>query len=164
MAFWNRTEPDPANADVSDQLLATVAAQLHEADPITVQIVAAISGLLACVAFSDRTLHEAERAHLRKVLGHVHAMTEHGPDAICTLLERHLTELTVINPQAYTRSLREHGDRQLRLEVLDVLVELGAADGELSFAETQLLRRLTGALGLEQDDYNAAQARQRARL
>jgi uncharacterized tellurite resistance protein B-like protein len=60
--------------------------------------------------------------------------------------------------------LRELTDREIRLEVLDVLVDIGAADGALSFNETQLLRRLTGALGLEQQDYNAAQTRHRDRL
>jgi uncharacterized tellurite resistance protein B-like protein len=91
-------------------------------------------------------------------------MAEGGPDAICAVLERHVAELATINPQAYTRTLREHTDKQMRLEVLDVLLELAAADGELAFAETQLLRRLTGAMGLTQDDYNRAQAQHRERL
>ena len=164
MVFWKRNKPEPVADEVSKQLLHTVAAQLHEADDNTVQIVAAISGLLACVAYSDRELHENERAHLREVLGRVHEMRGGGADAICALLEKHLTELTMVNPQAYTRTLRELTDREMRLEVLDVLLDLGAADGELSFEETQLLRRFTGALGLEQSDYNAAQARHRSKL
>jgi uncharacterized tellurite resistance protein B-like protein len=161
--FWKRDSE--ANApELSEQLLAIVGAQLPEADPATVRIVAAISGLLACVAFSDRELHEAERKHLRDVLGRVHGMRSEGAEAICGLLEQHLTQLTVVNPHSYTRSLRELADREMRLEVLDVLVDIGAADGELSFRETQMIRRLTGALGLEQDDYNTAQARHRDRL
>jgi uncharacterized tellurite resistance protein B-like protein len=164
MAFWKRTDSTPAAPEVSAQLLATVRAQLRDADPETVQIVAAIAGLLACVAYSDRTLSAEERAHAREVLGRVHDMTQDGPEAICAILERHVTELATVNPQAYTRTLREHTDKQMRLEVLDVLLDLAAADGELAFAETQVLRRLTAAMGLEQDDYNRAQARHRERL
>jgi uncharacterized tellurite resistance protein B-like protein len=162
MAFWKRT--DAAPTEVSAQLTAAVRAQLREADSETVQIVAAISGLLACVAYSDRTLSGEERAHAREVLGRVHGMAQGGPDAICAVLERHTAELATINPQSYTRTLREHTDKQMRLEVLDVLLELAAADGEIAFSETQVLRRLTTALGLEQDDYNRAQARHRERL
>jgi uncharacterized tellurite resistance protein B-like protein len=163
MMFWKR-DSDTQVPELSEQLLAIVGAQLPEADPATVRTVAAISGLLACVAFSDRTLHDAERAHLREVLGSVHGIRAGGGEAICELLERHLTQFTVVNPHAYTRSLRELTDRETRLEVLEVLLEVGAADGELSFDETQMLRRLTGALGLEQADYNIAQAHHRERL
>jgi uncharacterized tellurite resistance protein B-like protein len=163
MAFWKR-DSDANTPELSEQLLAIVGAQLAEADPATVRIVAAISGLLACVAYSDRSLHEAERAHLLDVLGRVHGMRAGGAEAICGLLEQHLTQLTVVNPHSYTRSLRELTDREMRLEILDVLVDIGAADGELSFKETQILRRLTGALGLDQQDYNTAQARHRDRL
>jgi uncharacterized tellurite resistance protein B-like protein len=163
MVFWKR-DSDVNAPELSEQLLAIVDAQLPQADPATVRIVAAISGLLACVAFSDRELHEAERKHLREVLGRVHGMRAEGAEAICGLLEQHLMQLTVVNPHTYTRSLRELADREMRLEVLEVLVDIGAADGELSFEETQMLRRLTGALGLEQNDYNSAQARHRDRL
>ena len=163
MAFWNRDESEPV-PEVSEQLLALVREQLPDADPATVRIVSAISGLLACVAFSDRQIHDDERAHLREVLGRVHGMRAEGAEAICALLERHVTALTVVNPHAYTRSLRELTDRETRLEVLDVLVDTGAADGELSFTETQMLRRLASALGLDQQDYNAAQSRHRDRL
>lgn len=163
MAFWNRSESE-GTPEVSEQLLELVRSQLPAADPASVRIVTAISGLLACVAFSDRELHDAERTHLREVLGRVHGMSKDGADAICELIEKHMTELTVINPHAYTRSLRELTDREMRLEVLDVLVDTGAADGELSFTETQMLRRLANALGLDQQDYNTAQERHRDRL
>jgi uncharacterized tellurite resistance protein B-like protein len=163
MVFWKR-DSGAQVPELSEQLLAIVGAQLPEADPATVRIVTAISGLLACVAYSDRQLHDAERAHLRDVLGRVHGMREGGAGAICELLERHMANFTVVNPHAYTRSLRELADREMRLEVLEVLLEIGVADGELSFNETQMLRRLTNALGLEQSDYNAAQEHHRDRL
>jgi uncharacterized tellurite resistance protein B-like protein len=164
MAFWKRNESEPAGLEVTEQLLGLVDAPPPEADPATVRIVTAFSGLLACVAFSDRELHDAERAHLREVLGRVHGMSAEGAEAICSLLEKHVTELTAINSHAYTRALRDLTDREMRLEFLDVLVDVGAADGELSFQETQLLRRLTSALGLEQQDYNLTQERHRDRL
>lgn len=164
MVFWKRANTPPEREQVSEQLLRLIRTQLADADAETVEIVTATAGLIACVAYADRQLHAAERAHARVLLGRVHGLTAEGIEAICELLERHLLELAVVNPHAYTRALREQTDVQTRLEVLDVLLELALADSELSFEETQLLRRLTGALGLEQQDYNAAQARHKARL
>jgi uncharacterized tellurite resistance protein B-like protein len=66
--------------------------------------------------------------------------------------------------QAHTRLLRDGAELEQRREILDVLVDLGATDGELSMDETNLLRRVTTALGLSQDDYVAAQSRHRERL
>jgi uncharacterized tellurite resistance protein B-like protein len=163
MPFWNRNKSE-AEAGAPARLEQLVAEQLPDADAATVQLVAAVAGLLACVAFSDRALHAAEHAHVLEVLRRVQGMSASGARAICALLESHATELTRINPQAYTRTLRELAERQMRLEVLDALIELAAIDGELAFEETQLLRRLTSALALEQADYNAAQARQLERL
>ena len=60
--------------------------------------------------------------------------------------------------------MRELTDLDLRREVLDVLVDLAAADDEVSMSETQLLRRTATAMGLSQDDYVASQARHRDRL
>ena len=48
--------------------------------------------------------------------------------------------------------------------MLDCLVDLGATDGELSLAETNLLRRTTSALGLEHNDYLVSQQRHRDKL
>jgi uncharacterized tellurite resistance protein B-like protein len=55
-------------------------------------------------------------------------------------------------------------DRDLRVQVLELLVDVTAADGKVSHAETNEVRRLSAALGLTQDDYNDAQARHRERL
>jgi uncharacterized tellurite resistance protein B-like protein len=164
MPFWSRSEAEPEQLQISERLLRLVRAQLPDADDSTVEVVTAISGLLACVAFADRKLDPNERAQLRTLLGRVNGLRSAGADAICELLERNLPELTLVNSHAYTRVLREQTEVETRLEILDVLLEIAVADAELSFEETQLLRRLTGALGLDQRDYNTAQARHKARL
>jgi uncharacterized tellurite resistance protein B-like protein len=136
----------------------------EDADEETRALVVAIAGLLACVAYADRKYSEAEQAHVREALGRVHGLSPAGVSAICETLEQDLLEVASSNPQQHTRRLRELGDVELRREVLDALVDLAAADDELTMTETELLRRTTSALGLSQDDYNAAQARHRERL
>ncbi|MFW5740215.1 MAG: TerB family tellurite resistance protein, partial [Myxococcota bacterium] len=64
----------------------------------------------------------------------------------------------------FTRDLKELTEPHVRREILDVLVDLAAADGEIALPEVNLLRQLTTALGLTQADYNASQARHRDKL
>jgi uncharacterized tellurite resistance protein B-like protein len=143
----------------TDRLRRVVRTHLPEADEDTREIVFALSGLLACVAYADRQFDAAEQLRACEALGNLEGLRAEGVAAICAALREHVGEIASVNPQAYTRALRERTQVAVRREVLDVLVDLGAADGELSLAETDLLRRTTAALGLSPDDYVSSQAR-----
>jgi uncharacterized tellurite resistance protein B-like protein len=94
----------------------------------------------------------------------VQGLDSRAVDAICATLLARIVEIAASNTQTYTRDLRELGELELRREVLDALVDLAAADGEISLAETDLLRRTATAMGLTPDDYLASQSRHRDRL
>jgi uncharacterized tellurite resistance protein B-like protein len=80
-------------------------------------------------------------------------MTESGIAAICKVLREHVVEMSTLEMPRFARALVELADRELRLEVLRALLDLAAADSSLSVAETNMLRQLTTALGLSQQDY-----------
>jgi uncharacterized tellurite resistance protein B-like protein len=137
---------------------------LRTEDDDSVMVVVALAGLLGAVAYADRDYSEGEEAHVRSELARVHGMTETAVDAVCTALRRHIVQISTVEVPRYCRLLRELGDRELRSEVLEVLVDLAAADGVITTAETNLLRQVTTALGLSQQDYNDAQSKHRERL
>ncbi|MGD8863772.1 MAG: TerB family tellurite resistance protein [Myxococcales bacterium] len=147
-----------------ERLEALVREHLPDAPEQDARLVVAVTGLLASVAYADREYSEDEREHVRESLERVHGLSPEGVQAICIALDTDILELAAINTQAFTRDLRELTDLEVRREVLDVLVDLAAADGEVSMSETELLRRTTTAMGLTQDDYNNAQAKHKARL
>lgn len=147
-----------------DELVHNVQSELPGADPTTVEIVVAMAGLLAAVAYADRSYSDEEARRVRAELGRLHGMTAEGTEAICGVLVRHARELSTVGVPVFCRSLVELAERELRVEVLGMLVELAAADGVIATAESNLLRLTTRALGLSQDDYNAAQARHRELL
>lgn len=157
----SRKETPAAGPEHLEYLVKT---HLPEADTDTRKLVVSVAGLLAGIAYADRSYSEAEQARVHDALAAIEGLSAAGVEAICSLLREHIVQIATINPQAYSRTLREHGDVALRREVLDVLLDVAAADGELSVAETDLLRRTTSALGLTQDDYNAAQSRHRDKL
>ena len=74
------------------------------------------------------------------------------------------TAMALLGDHDWTRDLRELADRELRLEVLEVLIEMAVADHVLKHDEQTQLRRIAKALSLTQDDYNALQAKHRDKL
>ena len=148
----------------AEQIAAAVRAHLPSADDETVRVVTCIAGLLGTVAYADRDYSAAEEERVRAELARVHGMPAAGIDAIAEALRRHIVEVSTVQVQRYCRSLRELADRELRVELLEVLVDVAAADGEISHVEVNVLRQVTTALGLDQADYNAAQERHREKL
>lgn len=159
-----RPKPPPRPRRAPERLAAVVREHLGDADEPTARVVTAIAGLLASVAYEDRVYTEAEERHVRAELSRIHGLPEHGVDAICAVLREHVAELASLGHQRWTRDLRETSHREQRYEVLEVLVDLAAVEGQLSLGATNHLRRLTDALGLDQRDYTAAQARHRDKL
>jgi uncharacterized tellurite resistance protein B-like protein len=147
-----------------ERLVASVRSHLGGADEDTVRIIAALAGLLACVAYADRDYTGREREQLRRVLSRVHGLSPAGVETIGALLDENISGLTTTSFQGYVRDLKELTDPETRLEMLDALMELAAADDAVSTAETNLLRRTASGLGLSADDYNAVQARYRDKL
>ncbi len=162
--FGRRRDATAASPSGAAQLIDTVRTHLQGADEDTVHIVTAIAGLLATVAYADREWSAAEERRVRAELARVNGLEASGVAAILSALQENVVEISTTQTPHYTRDLRALADRDLRLEVLDVLVDLAAADGSISFDEVTLLRNTATALGLTQDDYNAIQDRYRDKL
>jgi uncharacterized tellurite resistance protein B-like protein len=154
----------PSRITSAEHLRDAVKAHLPEADDEAVAFVTALAGLLATIAYADRDYSSVEQLHVRQALSQVPDLTPLGVEAVADVLRNHIRELASVNPQAFSRELRENYDVTLRREILDCLVDLAATDGTLSLAETNLLRRTTGALGLEPNDYIVSQDRHRDKL
>jgi uncharacterized tellurite resistance protein B-like protein len=152
--------PSPATTKLEE----AVREHLPAADTRTMKLVVALAGLLGTVAYADRDYSDAEERRIRTELGRVSGLTDTGVDAICAVLRQHILTIATVEAPIYAREVREFGEREFRLEVLDALVDLAAADDDISVAETNVLRGLVPALGLSQADYNAAQSRHRDKL
>ena len=143
------------------ELTPSVRAAMTGADEDTIHIVAAIAGLLGAVAYADGVYEPAEAHQVREELGRIRGLSPTGIRTILAVLERKLVELSTIDVVRSARALRELGDRDLRREVLEVLLRMAAADGTISTREVTTLRQITGALGLQQSDYNSLQEQYR---
>jgi uncharacterized tellurite resistance protein B-like protein len=148
----------------AERLEEAVRRELPQADDATVLVVTAMAGLLGAIAFADRNYSAAEEARIQVELERVQGITKSGIDAICAVLRQHIVEVSTVQAPRYSRVLVELADRELRLEVLELMLEIAAADGTIGLAEVNVLRQLTKALGLSQADYNELQSRHQERL
>jgi uncharacterized tellurite resistance protein B-like protein len=145
-------------------LVRVVQQQLPDADEETALVVVAIVGLLGAVAYADRHYSAGEEQRIRKELARVHGMTEAGIEAICSVLRGNIVEVSTVQMPRYARILVDLADQELRVDLLQTLLEIAAVDGAITQNETNLMRLVTRALGLSQLDYNQAQASHRDRL
>lgn len=151
-------------ADRDHPLAVAVRAQMPDAAEATQRVVTAVAGLLACVAYADREFSEPEQRAIRDELARIHGMSPEGAERVVGLLVADIQPIARSGDHGWVRDLRELTDREQRLEILEVLLDLAAADGVIDHAEVNYLRRLSTQLGLEQREYNAAQARHRDKL
>lgn len=143
------------------ELTPEVRAAMPHADEDTVRIVAAVAGLLGAVAYADGIYDREEARQLREELGRVQGLSEEGIAGVLRVMEAKLLGLATVDVTRCARALRELADRDLRREVLEILLRTAAADGTIGTREVAVLRQITGALGLAQADYNALQERHR---
>lgn len=145
-------------------LRSSVAEKMKGADETSIEIVTAVLGLLAAIAYADRTITDIESAHLKRELARINGLPEQGVEAICEVLHVHAVRLSGSFVQRFTRVLREELPEPHRAEVLDALLRMAAADGQITFDETKTLRGITSGLGLSQSHYNELQEKYRDKL
>ncbi len=162
--FGKRKNESNAPRDAAGVLREAIRAEMDGADDETVRIVAAVAGLLAAVAYADKVFAPEEVQQVRDSIRRVNGMSDQATNAICGVLSRHMAELSTLHTHGFTQDLKKHTAHHVRAEILDVLVDLAAADGEISLPEVTQMRQLTTAMGLSQDDYNRSQARYRDKL
>ena len=162
--FFRKGPPAGGELRAWEALVQAVRRHLAEGSPEEVEIVAAIVGLFGVIAYADHDLAEAEESKVRAELLRIHGLSEAGVLAICAVLRDRIAHVAHETLQTYTRVLEDGTDRTTRLDVLDALIEVAAADGVLSLDETNLSRRVTSSLGLSAEDYVALQSRHRDKL
>lgn len=151
-------------ADRDHPMALVVREQMPAASEDTQRLVTAVAGLLACVAYADREFSEPEQRAMRTELARLPGMEPASADRVVSVLSNDIQPLVSNGDHGWVRDLRELTTREQRLEILDVLLDLAAADGVIDHSEVNYLRRLATQLGLEQQEYNAAQARHRDKL
>lgn len=159
--FFKSAKPDPGH---ESELRQVVDRALPDSDDETRRVVVAVAGLLGCVAYADRNFSASEQSLVLSLLQTIHGIQDRQAAAIVDVLDRSVVHVATVEAPRHARTLMELGDRDLRLHVLDLLLQVAAADQEIHQNEVVFLRGITQSLGLEQADYNELQSRHRDKL
>jgi uncharacterized tellurite resistance protein B-like protein len=161
---WLRRASGSEQIEGAEQIHATLRRELTEMDEESLLVVTAIVGLLGAVAYADCDYSEAEQQRVQQELSRIEGLSHHGVEAVRDVLKRHIVEVSTVQLPRYSRILRELADPELRLQVLEMLLALAAADQTITSQETNVIRQIANAMGLTQRDYNAAQQKYREHL
>jgi uncharacterized tellurite resistance protein B-like protein len=164
MFEWLKRATETADRDKAAALYAAVRAALADHDATHVRIVGSVAALLLCVAYADLRYDPAEERLVRDTLARMQGLDPAGVDAVVGVLRRHTVDITAAEATSYARELLELTDEDFRVELLDLLVDVAAADDDISLPEVNMLRGIVKALGLSQAHYNDSQARHRDKL
>jgi uncharacterized tellurite resistance protein B-like protein len=164
MFGWFKRKDESADRGRAAALYEAVRAALGDDDDLHVRIVASVAALLLCVAYADLEYAPEEEEVLRTTLERVNGLDAQGVAAILRVLREHTVIIASGEASTYARELLELTEEDFRSELLDVLVDLAAADESITVAETNMLRSVARSLGLSQARYNQSQARHREKL
>ncbi len=160
---WFRKDDRPVDSSRTHEL-AQVIRQAYGDDEQGARIVVAIAGLLVCVAYADSEYSEPEQRLLRTTLSRINGLDSFAVETITKIIDQHKVDIAGAEATSYARELLDLTEEDFRLQLLDMLLDMAAADGEIDLNETNMLRAVVPALGLTQKQYNASQARYRERL
>lgn len=161
---WLRRATDSEQVEGAEQIHATLRRELAEMDEESLLVVSAIVGLLGAVAYADSDYSPVEQQRVQQELSRIEGLSHRGVEVVCEALKRHIVEVSTVQLPHYSRILRELADIELRLQVLEMLLALAAADQEITSPETNVIRQIATSMGLTQRDYNAAQQKYREHL
>ena len=160
MFFKTARETPEHSSELSD----AISSALPNADADTQKIVVAVTGLFGCISYADRDFSDTEKTVVAELLQTIHGVGPAEAASILQALTSNIVHVATVEAVRYGRTLKQLGDRDLRLHVLGMLLEVAAVDHEIRQNEVVVLRQITTALGLDQADYNDLQSQYRDKL
>mgnify|MGYP003643590748 FL=1 len=131
---------------------------LPELDDQTRAKIAAISGLLACVAHTDFHVSEHERNNIENSLLTWCKLSQQQAKAVATLAIDEVKALASLEVHHYTGTLDKILNDEERVGVLEMLFQLAASDEEVDIEESEFIRHVSHGLRLDHHEFVAARA------
>jgi uncharacterized tellurite resistance protein B-like protein len=129
-----------------------VAQLLPDDEAVVRRYIVVVAVLLAKVAQSDGRFMECELDQLRNLFRHIDRMPASGIDALCTLLDERVPNLTEAELGLCYRELKSLCDGAERRQVLRLLASQATADGHIVPSEHGALVEIAQELGVTEPE------------
>jgi len=144
--------------------LAQIEAGLERLDPEQARYIAAFSFVLARVAHADLDIDDSEVAEIRGAVATLAALSEEEAGIVADLSRSLAQHVGGTENYTVTREFRRSSTRAQRVQLLECLFAVAAADGTIGTAESQEIANIAEELGFTRPETNALRASWRAHL
>ena len=131
-----------------DALMKELRHALPDDENVLLRYVAIVAVLLGKVAMADGRLSAKEDQALRALLTGIGRIAPAGVDAVCTALEGKLPSVTDEELELCFRELKSLCDHKERIEIVRLLMQLAAVDGDPCTSEHAEVDGIAQELGV----------------
>ena len=117
----------------------------------------AVASILVVAAFADNDFSDEEEQCIREFLRKRFLLSSSDTDHVLCIARKSVAESVEVF--SFVRDLKRSSEEGERIRIVEMLWRVVLADGEISWSESQLMRRMTGLLQVS--DRESAFARQR---
>jgi uncharacterized tellurite resistance protein B-like protein len=144
--------------------LRAIAAELEGLPSAQARHLAAFAYVLARVAHVDLEIDDAEAAEMRRIVGRLGGLDEGEARVVVEIARHEARRLGGTQNYLVTREFRAHSTPQQRLELLECLFAVAAADGSISATESDETLAIAEELGFTRAEALGVRSRFREHL
>lgn len=141
-----------------------IAGQLERLDPGTAKYLAAFAYVLARIANADLDIDDAETAEMERIVKSVASLSDSEAALVVQIAQSQNRLLGGTENYVVTRQFRDVSTREQRIELLQCLYAVAAADGRISGEESAEIVSIGEELGFTRAEANSLRGQYRDKL
>ena len=143
---------DQLPAPEQSESLAPIEARLETLEPDAARYIAAFAYILARVAHADLAIDDDEVTEIRNRVASLAGLDEEAAGLVAEIARTQVGNLGGTDNYTVTREFRKMSSPAQRVQLLECLHAVGAADGSISTAESRAIVSIAEELGLTRQD------------
>ncbi len=164
LRFLGLEKKDRNAAAAGGEATQHIAEQLAGLEPERARFFAAFAYVLTRVAGADLRVEECELAEMRRTLVRVAGIDEPEAELVVEMASTQADRLGATDDYLVTRDFRRIASREERVQLLECLFSVAAADETITGDESAAIMNVAQELGLGRDEVIAIRARYRDKL
>ena len=164
MSFFTRLFAKAASASGETETVRRIAARLERLAPDRARHLAAFAYVLARVANADLRITDTETDRMHALVREHAGLSEEEAALAVEIAKSQARLLGGTENYVVTREFREVSTREERVQLLECLYAVAAADGRIDGAESTEIAKIAEELGFLRDEANALRAAWRDKL
>lgn len=156
--------PAPAADDPDTETMHRIAARLDQLDPAQARYLAAFACILGRVAHADSSFSDAETTKMLEIVQGLGHLSEAQAALVVEIAQNRVQQVGTTENFLVTRRFREIATTEQRVELLDCVFAVSAADDSISATEEGQAGQIAKELGLTRAEFVAARVAYRQHL